>query len=179
MTKSNYFILTGAMGAGKSTLLTELRQLGMIAIDEPARQILAEQRSIQGAGVPENDPALFTHLLLSRSMFQFQQMQDQQGPIIFDRGIPDNIGYARLFGISDQSALNASEKYRYNSQVFMLPAWEAIYENDEERKMSFEQAKQFGHDIKNIYQTLGYQVVDVPLKPPHVRAQFIIDNIGH
>ena len=126
---ANYFILTGAMGAGKSTILKQLRKRGTIAIDEPARQILAEQRSIDGDGVPEKDQKLFTDLLLSRSIFQFQQMQDHQDPVIFDRGIPDNIGYASLFNMSTQTAKAVSHQFRYNHLVFFAPGWKDIYEN--------------------------------------------------
>ena len=48
-----YYILTGAMGAGKSTVLGELKNKGLTCVAEPAREILAEQRTIDGAGVPE------------------------------------------------------------------------------------------------------------------------------
>jgi predicted ATPase len=44
---NNFFILTGAMGAGKSTVLKELRKLKLTCVDEPARQLLAEQRDIK------------------------------------------------------------------------------------------------------------------------------------
>jgi len=66
--KQNYFILTGAMGAGKSTILDKFKKLNIKCIDEPARQILAEQRLIQGNGLPETNSNLFTELLLSRSI---------------------------------------------------------------------------------------------------------------
>jgi predicted ATPase len=175
--KDNYFILTGAMGAGKSTVINALRDLNLICIDEPARQILAEQRSIAGKGVPEYNPQLFTDLLLSRSIYQFKQMRDHHSPIIYDRGIADNIGYAKLFSLSSQCASNASKLYQYNKQVFFLPAWQEIYQNDEERKMTFKQAKQFGVEVKKIYEALGYHVIDVPLDTPIVRAEFIIQAI--
>ena len=118
ISKDNYFILTGAMGAGKSTVLRELRKLCMICVDEPARQILAEQRSIQGDAIPDKNKALFTILLLSRSINQFKQLQGHQGPVIFDRGIPDNIGYAQLFNVNTTLYFNASHQYRYNKRVF-------------------------------------------------------------
>jgi predicted ATPase len=51
MTK--HIILTGAMGSGKSTVLSLLKQKGYRTIEEPARPILAEQRSIEDEGVPE------------------------------------------------------------------------------------------------------------------------------
>ncbi len=171
--KDNYFILTGAMGAGKSTILKELKKLDLICIDEPARQILAEQRSINGNGVPDQNPGLFTELLLSRSIYQFKQLTDQQNPVIFDRGIPDNICYAMFFDLDLNAYINAAEQYRYNKQVLFLPAWEAIYHNDDERKMTFDQAKQFGEDLRKLYENLGYYIIDVPMTTPVTRAEFI------
>lgn len=175
--KHNYFIITGAMGAGKSTILTELRKLGLICIDEPARQILAEQRSIGGDGVPDHDPKLFTELLLSRSIYQFKQMENRHGPVIYDRGIPDNIGYAKLFGLDLKISVNASHQYQYNKHVFFLPAWEEIYENDDERKMTFSQSKLFGDEVRKIYEDLGYNIIEIPMLPPSERAEFIVNTI--
>jgi len=43
----HYYVLTGAMGAGKSTLLKQLRDLGYATIDEPAREIIAQQRELK------------------------------------------------------------------------------------------------------------------------------------
>src|SRR5215467_14842919 len=69
-----FFVLTGAPGSGKSTIVTVIQHLGFSCIEEPARQILAEQRSINSAGLPEKDPRLFTELMLSRSIYQYKQM---------------------------------------------------------------------------------------------------------
>lgn len=176
--KNNYFIITGAMGAGKSTILKELRKLGLLCIDEPARQILAEQRAIEGSGVPEHDPKLFTDLLLSRSIYQFKQMENHQGPVIYDRGIPDNIGYAKLFDLDLHTSTKAAHQYQYNKYVFFLPAWEEIYENDDERKMTFSESKLFGDDMKKVYENLGYNITEVPFLTPPGRAKFIVNAHG-
>lgn len=69
------FVITGAMGSGKSTVLKLLQAEGLSVIEEPARQILAEQRSIGDEGVPEKNPKFFTQLLLSRAIYQYKQMQ--------------------------------------------------------------------------------------------------------
>lgn len=90
-------IITGAMGSGKSTVLKLLKAEGFIVVEEPAREILAEQRSIGDEGVPEKNPKLFVQLLLSRAIYQYKQMQEAYDTVIFDRGIPDNIAYAQLF----------------------------------------------------------------------------------
>ncbi len=174
--KHNYFILTGAMGAGKSTTLKELKKLGLLCIDEPARDILAEQRAIDSNGVPDRDPKLFTELLLSRSIHQFKHMENYQGPIVYDRGILDNLSYAKLFELNLKPYINAAHLFKYNKQVFFLPAWEAIYENDDERKMTFEQAKQFGEVLRKSYEDLGYHIIEIPMTDPPARAAFIIQR---
>src|SRR5512141_1893636 len=96
MTKTNYFILTGAMGSGKSTLIREIRKAGIRCVSEPAREILAEQRSIGSDGVPELNAELFCKLMLSRSLQNYNQGMDASELQVFDRGIPDMIAYADL-----------------------------------------------------------------------------------
>ncbi len=176
---NNFFILTGAPGSGKSTILQRLSQLNFTVIDEPARQILAEQRSVDGHGVSEKDTKLFTELMLSRAIFQYQQMQDHQLPVIFDRGIPDLIGYAKLFGFDLKHAHNAANKYRYNNNVFVLPNWQEIYATDDERTISFAEASAFGDSLREIYLDLGYNIIDVPIGPAEERAHFLQTSIAN
>jgi len=175
----NYFILTGAMGAGKSTVLKELHRLRYKIIHEPAREIIAEQRAIDGEGVYDRDPILFCQLMLSRALFEYKQNQVISDVIIFDRGIPDNIIYSRLFNFDSTSAENASWLYRYNQKVFFLPGWEAIYKMDEDRKMSFSDANAFGERVKEVYLKLGYIIIEVPFCSLEERAQFIINEINN
>ena len=177
MNHKNYFVLTGAMGAGKSTVLSALKALKLSCVDEPAREILAEQRYINGKGVPEINAQLFTDLLLSRAIYQYKQYQNKTEIVIFDRGIPDNIAYAQLFRLDTEVYINAGNNYKYNANVFFLPPWEAIYKNDEERKMTFAQAKQFGLSVKAIYENLGYEIIEVPMQSPQARAEFIMQYL--
>lgn len=170
-------IITGAMGSGKSTVLKLLKAEGFIVIEEPARQILAEQRSIEDDGVPEQNPKLFTQLLLSRAIYQYKQMQNTHDTVIYDRGIPDNIAYAQLFKFNYLPAHHAAKLYRYDSSVFIFPAWKEIYTTDDERIMSFEAAKAFGDDVRKIYQKYGYNLIDVPCISPEGRLEFIKERI--
>ncbi|HRD68993.1 MAG TPA: AAA family ATPase [Legionella sp.] len=176
MTK--HIILTGAMGSGKSTVLNLLKQKGYITVEEPARPILAEQRSIEDEGVPEKNPKLFTQLLLSRAMYQYKLMQKMGGIIIYDRGVPDNIAYAQLFNLDYHPAHLAAKLYRYHPYVFVFPAWEEIYTTDDERTMSFEAAKTFGDEVRAIYRDFGYSLIDIPYVSPEERVQFIINHLG-
>ncbi len=169
------FILTGAFGSGKSTLLQHLRTLGFVGIDEPARQILAEQRSIDGSGIPGRDARLFVELLLSRAIYEYNRVESATTPVFFDRGIPDIVGYASLFGMDYPPGQNAARKYRYNRRVFFAPAWEQIYTTDEERTLSFEAASRFGFELRHIYEQLGYTLIDLPCESLEERADFILN----
>lgn len=65
--------------------------------------------------------------MLSRTLDAYRQSNTVLGPILFDRGIPDILGYAAFFGIELPHCENAAHLYRYNPRVFMAPAWEQIY----------------------------------------------------
>lgn len=171
------FVITGAMGSGKSTVLKLLQSAGLTVIEEPARQVLAEQRSTGDDGVPEKNPKYFVQLLLSRAIYQFKQTQGLDTNVIYDRGVPDIIAYFDLFNLNYPPAHRASELFRYETKVFIFPAWQAIYATDDERKMSFELAQDFGVKIQKIYSEYGYLLINVPCVSPEGRAKFIIDCI--
>lgn len=44
MTITKHIVMSGAMGSGKSTVLRLLLAQGLAIVEEPARQILAEQQ---------------------------------------------------------------------------------------------------------------------------------------
>ena len=173
-----YCVLTGAMGAGKSTVINRLAQKGFICVHEPAREILAEQRSIDADGVPEKDAGLFTRLMLSRAVNNYKRNSESTRPVIFDRAIPDIIAYACLFELDTKIYYNAGRYYKYNGTVFLFEGWEEIYTNDDERKMGFEPANKFGNNVKHVYNELGYNTVVVPKVSIEERIKFIADKIG-
>ena len=85
----NLFVITGAPGSGKTPIVRQLMALGFKGVDEPAREILAQQRAIGGGGVYDRDRRLFCDLMLSRAIADFDRMGGAQTPVFFDRGIPD------------------------------------------------------------------------------------------
>lgn len=177
MIKSNYIILTGAMGAGKTTVLNLLRTAGYKCINEPAREILKEERGINGMGVPEKDANLFNQLMLERMIDKYNEYLESKEVTIFDRGIADIIAYAELLGTDPNAVLTASKEYRYNKFVFMFNGWEKIYATDDERKVDFKTASEFGENLRRIYKSLNYEIIDVPFVTADERVKFIGDSI--
>lgn len=178
MIKNNYFILTGAMGAGKTSAINKIKEKGIHCIDEPARIILKEQRDKAGDGVPEKNPELFNKLMLERMISEYKNNLDWNEVVVFDRGIPDIIAYADLLQTKKEMSEIAAEEFRYNKHVFMFNGYEEIYTNDDERKVDFQTANNFGISIRKIYKDLNYIIIDVPLLPIDERAGFIISTIN-
>ncbi len=173
----NFHVLTGAPGSGKSTVLNLLRRRGFECIDEPARQILAEQRSFDGNGIPDKNPTLFTELLLARHLFDYRRSQDKSDPLFFDRGIPDVMDYGKWYDLDLTHLRRAARRYRYAQTVFVAPNWEEIYCQDDERTMTFDEARRFGDGMRNTYQDLGYDLLELPREDPESRVQFILSHI--
>ncbi len=175
---ASLFVITGPPGSGKTPIVRELVAWGFTGVAEPAREVIAEQRAIGGDGVYDKNPQLFLDLMLSRAVGDFRRMCRAPGPVFFDRGIPDLIGYAELFGLDASDAANAAAMHRYNDRVFVLPSWPDIYVTDSERRMTYEAAETFGKRVRRIYDELGYSVVDVPCDTVAGRARFILDTFG-
>jgi predicted ATPase len=173
---ADLIVLTGAPGSGKTTILGNVGAAIRI-VGEPAREVLAEQRSIGGAGTHDRDPSLFAHLLLQRSIDKHEAAQGWGGPVMFDRGVPDCIAYAVLMGIDPAPSIQASEAYRYHDEVLVLEPWEEIYSVDDERTMSFADTLPFHVAIVDAYERAGYTLIQVPRGSVDNRAAFVRDLV--
>ncbi len=176
MIKNNCYILTGAPGSGKSAIIDEIKK-DTHCVNEFAREVIAEQRAIQGDGLYDKNPLLFKELMLSRAINDFINAEDQK-ITLFDRGIPDLLAYSDCFNLTRGAEVNATNIYRYNHKVFFAPSWEEIYSNDEDRKISFSEAKLFGENLKSIYMSQNYEVIELPYDSVEVRLDFITKHLG-
>ena len=112
--------------------------------------------------------------MLSRELHSYRASAASSGPVLFDRGIPDVIGYLRLEGLPvPPHLLRAAESFRYNARVFLAPHWPEIYRNDAERRQDPETARRTCEAMVAAYADCGYRIVELPCAPVEVRAEFI------
>ncbi|GGG03093.1 AAA family ATPase [Paenibacillus aceti] len=175
-----FYVVTGGPGSGKSTLLDYLEQQGFMRSIEAGRSIIQEQTMIGGAALPWEDRILFAELMLSWEMRSYRQGLEQgnRAPVLFDRGVPDIIGYLRLEGLDVPIHIQrAGELFRYNKRVFIAPPWPDIYRQDAERKQDLETAHRTFDMMVDVYTELGYELVELPRCSIEERAEYIRSTI--
>ena len=169
---SRLFILTGAPASGKTSILTKLHG-EFRCEDEPAREVLAEQRASGGRGTWDQDPSLFVHLLLERSIQKYESARRTKQTVLFDRAIPDCVVYALRLGVDVVLSLEAIDSFRYEPDVLFLGPWPDIYRTDAERITSFDESVSFSNTLRQVYQRSGYSLIDVPHGSIPARAAFV------
>lgn len=178
MNNDNLYVITGGPGVGKTSLITELIKRGYLCVPEVAREIIREQVTSGGNAVPWGNTDAYSDLMSERSIDDFIQMSDASSICFFDRGIPDVIGYNNLIGIDvPEQRQCAAMNYRYNSTVFILPPWKEIYETDNERKQTYDEAVATYFALRSAYSDVNYTVIDVPKLSVEERADFLLNRI--
>lgn len=180
MTGSDRFIVfTGGPGSGKSTLLDALAAQGVAVVPEAGRAIIRDQVAIGGPGLPWADRAAFAELMLAWEMRSWREAERCAGPVLFDRGVPDVIGYLELCGLAVPAhAVRAAELCRYSVRVFIAPPWPEIYAQDGERKQSLDEAARTYDAMVSVYGRLGYELVALPCVSVEERVSFVRASLG-
>lgn len=174
-----FYIITGGPGSGKTSLIDTLRSQGFHCSTEAGRGIIQDQLSIDGPALPWRDPLLFAELMLCWEMRSYHQAEQTAGPVFFDRGVPDVLGYLRLMNIPvSENVHKAAGTFSYNRRVFIAPPWREIFCEDIERKQDFDDAQRTYEALASTYKDLHYELVELPRKGVQERCRFILDHLG-
>ena len=171
-------VITGGPGSGKTALINYLEKEGYPVMHEISRDVILEA---QKEGIEQlflENPILFSEKLLEGRLKQFHEGKNCAAPLLFyDRGMPDVTAYMDFVATHyPENFCETCNKYRYD-EIFVLPPWEEIYEQDNERYESFEQAEKIFHFLKNGYENYGYKIHEVPVGTIKDRVENILNHL--
>jgi predicted ATPase len=157
--KTNWYVLTGRPCSGLSTTLEALRRTGFPVMGEAARAVIDEKLS-RGLTIGEirRDDAAFQREILERKRAIESGLAPEEVRFL-DRGLPDSVAYHELAGLDPDEVLGICEPNRYRKVFFLEPLpWVQDYARTE----SPETLDWLECRLREVYEVLGYPVVDVP-----------------
>lgn len=172
------YIITGGPGSGKTSIIEALSRLGYTTFSEVSRTLIQQQIKLEQGMLPWRNMEGFANLALYEMRQQYHTATAMDKLCFFDRGIPDLMGYIHFSNAElSPEILKVAKDYVYAPVVFICPPWPEIYVNDPERPQTFKDAQDLFHSIKTAYETLHYNVIEVPRDTMSFRVQFILDTV--
>ena len=173
--QTNWYVITGGPGSGKTTTVNLLQKRGYTTTIEHARHYIDTQR-ITGRTVEE----------IRKNQIEFQKgildMQIEQeaslppGEIVFlDRALPDALAYYRFLEIPENEKLDNALKEASYKKIFILDFLPLV--NDYARSEDEVAQKQIHLLLTEVYKSLPFPVIHVPVLPPEERVDFILKNL--
>lgn len=173
--QTNWYVITGGPSSGKTTTVNLLRDRGYITTMEHARHFLDTQR-LKGRTIEE----------VRKNQREFQlgvldmqiEQENEIGPnvqVFLDRAIPDALAYYRFLNLTvDDKLIEALKNVSYKKVFIMdyLPL-----KNDYARNENAEAQKKIHELITEVYESLPFPVVHVPVLPAEERVDFILNNL--
>ncbi|WP_321873161.1 AAA family ATPase [Burkholderia ubonensis] len=173
-----FFVVTGGPGSGKSTLIDALERAGFARSQEAGRGVIQDQMAVDGPALPWRDRSAFAELMLGWEMRSHHLARQARGPVFFDRGVPDVIGYLRLSGLAVPAHADAAaRRFRYHRRVFIAPPWPDIYTRDAERRQDFAEAVRTYDAMVECYASYGYRLIELPRASVKARVCFVLDAL--
>lgn len=172
-------VVTGGPGSGKTSLIEALAAAGHATSPEAGRAVIRRQQAIDGQALPWRDRALFAELMLDRELEAHARAEDATGPVFFDRGVPDVVGYLALCGLPVPPHVErAAREVRYDRRVFIAPVWPEIFAQDAERRQDLDEAQRTFDAMAAAYPRFGYEVVELPRVPVAERLAFVLSRLA-
>jgi len=176
--EKNIVIITGGSGFGKTEIIEELKKQGRGICPEFARDVISSHYKTDSDLLPWKNLKSFQKEITDRRLNFYLSVGEKSDFVFSDRGLPDQIAFVRFHGnVPSFKLTSLVNKYRYFQKVFITSPWKEIYVNDEIRKETYEESCSIHKYIIEVYQELGYNLIEIPFGKSSERAGFILDNL--
>ena len=171
---TRWSVITGAPCSGKTAVIHKLEQRGYKVVHEVARAYI-DSELLEGKTLPEikaDEWAFERHILMEKVRIESTLKKDEI--VFFDRGVPDSIAYYKLNGLDSVEPFQESGEVRYQN-VFLFERLRFL--TDPVRSENEKTARRLGRLIEESYQSLGYDLIQVPLLSVEERTEFVLERL--
>lgn len=173
--KTNWYVITGGPSSGKTTTVNLLKASGYKTTVENARLYFDMQR-VNGHPVEEvtKNREEFQRTILTMQI----ELEKQLNPdelIFLDRAIPDSHAYYHYLGLTEDPMLAEALLTVSYKKVFILDCLPLVQDyarrEDEAAQLKIHQS------LIDVYETLPFPTMRVPVLPAEERVEFILRNL--
>ena len=173
--QTNWYVITGAPCSGKTTIVNLLRERGYKTTIEHARHYLDTQR-LDGRTTQEVRKNQIEFQLAVLKMQIEQEKELSANDVVFlDRAIPDAMAYYRFLNLPADEKLLEAISTVYYKKVFILEYLPLVH--DYARMEDEEAQKQIHKLLTEVYESLPFPVIHVPVLKPQERIDLILKNL--
>ena len=173
--QTNWYVITGGPSSGKTTTINLLKDRGYITTFEHARHYVDTQR-VKGKTVDEvrKNQREFQLGVLDMQIEQENQISPDVLAFL-DRAIPDALAYYRFLNLPEDEKLTEALRTVSYKKVFILDCLPLV--NDYARTEDAAAQKKIHALLMEVYESLGFPVIQVPVLQPEERVDFILKNL--
>ena len=171
---TRWSVITGAPCSGKTAVIHLLEQRGHKVVHEVARAYIDDElmKGKTLAEIKADEWAFERHILMEKVRIESTLKKDEI--IFFDRGVPDSIAYYKLNGLDSAEPFQKSAEVRYQN-VFLFERLSFLI--DPARSENEKTAQRLSRLIEESYQSLGYDIIHVPMLSVEERTEFVLERL--
>ncbi len=172
---TNWYVITGGPSSGKTTTVNLLKERGYITTFEHARHYLDTQR-LKGRTITDVRKQQREFQLGVLDMQIEQENQILPDVLVFlDRAIPDALAYYRFLNLPEDERLTEVLLTVSYKKIFILDCLPIV--KDYARTEDTVAQKKIHALLIEVYESLGFPIIQVPVLSPEERVDFILKNI--
>lgn len=173
--QTNWYVITGGPSSGKTTTVNLLAKRGYKTTIEHARHYLDTQRA-DGKTVREvRDHQTEFQLGVLDMQIEQERSLSPADVVFLDRAIPDALAYYRFLDLApDEKLLDAMRAVSYK-KIFILDNLPLI--KDYARTEDAAAQKKIHDLITEVYESLPFPAVHVPVLPPEERVDYVLNEL--
>jgi predicted ATPase len=173
--QTNWYVITGGPSSGKTTTVNLLKNRGYITTFEHARHYLDTQR-LMGRTIEDVRKQQREFQLGVLDMQIEQENQISPDVLVFlDRAIPDALAYYRFLNLPEDEKLTEALRTVSYKKIFILDCLPIM--KDYARTEDAAAQQKIHALLIEVYESLGFPIIQVPVLQPEDRVDFILNNL--